>query len=102
MELEIAVGGHKAEAFLYRNGEMRRSGVLLYTDIKGIRDVYHMPAESIAKLDVALRAWHGKFASRTYDGAHHGWTNADASVYNSVQAEKAFADLLALFRGSLH
>lgn len=46
--LEIAVGGHGAEAFLYQKDETSRPGVLLYTDVKGVRDVYHAQAERLA------------------------------------------------------
>jgi carboxymethylenebutenolidase len=239
--LEIAVGGQKAEAFLYRKHGESRPGVLLYTDIKGIREVYHaqaerlaeagyavllpnvfvrggqipiftfpfvpaeertqkrmaelfsalnpqlqladsrvyvdflsaqegvspgpmgvvgycftggmamrtaatcperigaaasfhggglctaqpesphlllpriraalhlghavedksMPADSIQRLREALRDWGGSYANETYEGAHHGWTNPDAAVYNRAQSERAFADLLALFRSRL-
>jgi carboxymethylenebutenolidase len=60
-----------------------------------------MPADSIEKLGEALRAWGGTYINETYEGAHHGWTNSDAAVYNRAQSEKAFADLLALFRSRL-
>lgn len=46
--LEIAVGGQKAEAFLYRKEGGPRPGVLLLTDIRGVTDVYHARAERIA------------------------------------------------------
>jgi carboxymethylenebutenolidase len=60
-----------------------------------------MPAEAIKKLDAALAAWGGKFESETYDGAYHGWTTADAPVYNAAQAARAFEKLTALFASTL-
>ena len=36
-----------------------------------------------------------------YDGAQHGWCPPDSQVYNQVQAEKAWARLLELFKTSL-
>ncbi len=36
-----------------------------------------------------------------YAGAQHGWCPPDSQVYNQVQAEKAWARLLDLFKTSL-
>ena len=36
-----------------------------------------------------------------YEGAQHGWCPPDSQVYNQVQAEKAWARLLELFKTSL-
>jgi carboxymethylenebutenolidase len=36
-----------------------------------------------------------------YAGAQHGWCPPDSQVYDSVQAEKAWSRLFALFNGSL-
>jgi carboxymethylenebutenolidase len=47
-ELEIAVAGQAAEAFLYSPAGGPAPGVLLLTDIKGIRAVYHEQAERLA------------------------------------------------------
>lgn len=60
-----------------------------------------MPKEAIEKLDRALAAWGGKYESEVYDGAFHGWTTADAPVYNQAQAERAFEKLTALFARTL-
>ncbi len=60
-----------------------------------------MPADAIKKLDEALAAWGGKFESETFDGAYHGWTTADAPVYNAAQAARAFEKLTALFAATL-
>jgi carboxymethylenebutenolidase len=55
-----------------------------------------MPQEAITQLDNALKAWGGKYESEVYEGARHGWTTLDASVYNPPQADRAFAKLTAL------
>jgi carboxymethylenebutenolidase len=60
-----------------------------------------MTPEAIEKFDRALAAWGGKYESEVYDGAFHGWTTADAPVYNQPQAERAFEKLTELFAGTL-
>lgn len=60
-----------------------------------------MPAPAIEKLEQALAAWGGKYDSETYEGAKHGWTSADAAVYNEAQAERAYATLKKLFDDTL-
>ena len=60
-----------------------------------------MPPEAIEKFDRALAAWGGKYESEVYDGAFHGWTTADAPVYNKPQADRAFAKLTELFAATL-
>jgi carboxymethylenebutenolidase len=60
-----------------------------------------MPAEAIAKLDDALKAWGGDYESEVYDGAHHGWTVPDNPAYSQPQAERAFAKLTELFKKNL-
>jgi len=60
-----------------------------------------MPAEWIARLEVALRDWHGAFQSEVYEGAGHGWTVPGRAVYNELQAERAFKKLVELFEGAL-
>jgi carboxymethylenebutenolidase len=60
-----------------------------------------MPKEAIEKLDRALAAWGGKYESEIYDGAYHGWTTADAPVYNQPQADRAFEKLTELFARTL-
>ena len=60
-----------------------------------------MSAEVIEKFDRALAAWGGKYQSEVYDGAFHGWTTADAPVYNQPQAERAFEKLTELFASTL-
>ncbi len=60
-----------------------------------------MPKEAIEKLDRALAAWGGKYQSEVYQDAYHGWTTADAPVFNQPQAERAFEKLTALFARTL-
>lgn len=60
-----------------------------------------MPAEVIAKLQAALRAWGGSYESETYVGAKHGWMTADGKAYNPQQADRGFAKLLSLFDAAL-
>jgi carboxymethylenebutenolidase len=60
-----------------------------------------MPQEAIDKFDRALAAWGGKYESEIYDGAFHGWTTADAPVYNQPQADRAFNKLTDLFAATL-
>ncbi|HUO36300.1 MAG TPA: dienelactone hydrolase family protein, partial [Candidatus Acidoferrum sp.] len=60
-----------------------------------------MPKEAIEKFEQALAAWGGRFESETYDGAYHGWTTLDSSVYNKPQAERAFTKFATMFKSAL-
>lgn len=60
-----------------------------------------MPKEAIEKFDQALAAWGGVYESKTYEGAHHGWTVPDSPVFNQAQADLAFANLTALLAAAL-
>lgn len=60
-----------------------------------------MPAEAIAKLNEALKAWGGEHESEVYNGARHGWTVPDNPAYNHPQAERAFSKLIELFKQNL-
>jgi len=60
-----------------------------------------MPADAIAKLEAALRAWGGRFESETYP-AKHGWCVADFPVYDRAEAERAWRKMVALFKRDLH
>src|ERR1700712_313722 len=61
-----------------------------------------MPAEAIAKLEAALKAWEGQSESETYEGAHHGWcVPGRPEIYNEKQAERAFGKLAELFDAAL-
>ena len=57
--------------------------------------------EQVATLEQALRDWHGAFQSEFYEGARHGWTVPGRSVYNELQAERAFEKLVELFEATL-
>jgi len=60
-----------------------------------------MPAEAIAKFDEALAAWGGRYESLVYDQARHGWTVPDSAAYNRDEAERAYANMTALFARTL-
>ena len=60
-----------------------------------------MPADWIARLEAALRDWHGAFQSEVYEGAAHGWTVPGRDVYNELQAERAFEKMVELFETTL-
>jgi carboxymethylenebutenolidase len=60
-----------------------------------------MPKEAIEKFDRTLAAWGGKYESEVYEGAYHGWTTADAPVFNQAQADRAFEKLIGLFARTL-
>jgi carboxymethylenebutenolidase len=61
-----------------------------------------MPAESIERLEAALRAWRGAFQSEVYEGAAHGWTvPGRGGIYNELQAERAFEKEVELFDATL-
>ena len=47
--LEITVASQAVEAYLYAPEGQPGSGLLLLTDIKGIRPVYHEQAERLAR-----------------------------------------------------
>jgi carboxymethylenebutenolidase len=60
-----------------------------------------MPIEAIEKLNRAMDAWGGKYESKIYEGAGHGWTMPDMPVYNQPQAERAFTKLLELLAATI-
>lgn len=53
------------------------------------------------KLKAALDAAKLKSKVEVYAGAAHGWTVKGSQVYNEPAAEKAWAELLALYKGAL-
>jgi carboxymethylenebutenolidase len=57
--------------------------------------------EQVKTLEAALRDWHGAFQSEFYEGALHGWTVPGRDVYNEMQAERAFENLVELFEVTL-
>lgn len=64
------------------------------------QDDHSMPAEAIAKLDAALKAWDGTFESEIYP-AKHGWCVPGSEVYDEAQAERHYAKLKGLFAETL-
>ncbi len=53
------------------------------------------------KLRAAFAAAKLSAEVEVYEGTKHGWCPPDASVYNEVQAEKAWTRMLALFKTAL-
>ena len=53
------------------------------------------------KLKAAFAAVNGKAKIEVYDGALHGWCVPGSAVYNQPAAEKAWAELSALYKSSL-
>jgi carboxymethylenebutenolidase len=60
-----------------------------------------MPPEAVEKLKAAFDAARVRYATEVYDGARHGWCVKDHTVYNEAQAERAWSQMLALFRRAL-
>ena len=60
-----------------------------------------MPADAIENLDRALEEWGGLYESEVYEGAYHSWTVPDSTVYNQLQAERAFSKLMELLASTL-
>ncbi|MFI5779154.1 dienelactone hydrolase family protein [Nocardia sp. NPDC051570] len=56
-----------------------------------------MGPEQIETFDKALEAAGVRHRSEVYEGAHHGYTQSDTSVYNAEAAERHFREVLALF-----
>jgi carboxymethylenebutenolidase len=61
-----------------------------------------MPPEAVEKLKAALDAAGVRYDSETYAGARHGWCVKDHTVYNEPQAERAWANMISLFRRALN
>jgi carboxymethylenebutenolidase len=53
------------------------------------------------KLKEAFAAAHLKATVEVYDGCNHGWTVRGSQVYNEAGAEKAWAELTALYKRNL-
>jgi carboxymethylenebutenolidase len=60
-----------------------------------------MPAEAIAGLDGALKAWGGTSVSETYAGARHGWCVPDSAEFQKAAADRAFETLTEFFKAAL-
>ena len=59
------------------------------------------PAEQIERLDKALSEAGVPHRSETYAGAHHGFTQADTSMYSEEAAERHWVAVLDLFARKL-
>ncbi|NUT28085.1 MAG: dienelactone hydrolase family protein [Streptomyces sp.] len=57
-----------------------------------------MPPEQMERLDAALTAAGVRHRSEVYEGAHHGYTQADTAVYDEAAAERHWAALLDLLK----
>lgn len=61
----------------------------------------HMTPEHIARFDRALTAAGVRYRTEVYEGAQHGFTQADTSAYDADAAERHYGELLALFDRTL-
>lgn len=59
------------------------------------------PPEMAERLEAALTEAGVTHRCEIYDGAIHGWTMPDLPIYNEAAAERAFAELTALFARTL-
>ena len=59
------------------------------------------PAEQIDLLDKALDAAGVRHRSEVYEGAHHGFTQADTSAHNPAAEDRHWRELLALLNRAL-
>ncbi|WP_067466447.1 dienelactone hydrolase family protein [Nocardia amamiensis] len=62
---------------------------------------HHMTPEHIAQFDKALEAAGVRYRTEVYEGAQHGYTQADTSAYDLDAAERHYRELLALFDRNL-
>ncbi|MEU2125355.1 dienelactone hydrolase family protein [Nocardia niwae] len=62
---------------------------------------HHMTPEHIARFDKALDAAGVRHRTEIYDGAQHGFTQADTSAYDAEAAERHYRELAALFGRNL-
>jgi carboxymethylenebutenolidase len=53
------------------------------------------------KLKEAFAAAHLKATVEVYEGCNHGWTVRGSQVYNEAGAERAWAELTALYKRNL-
>ncbi len=61
----------------------------------------HMTPEHIARFDEALSAGGVRYRTEVYEGARHGFTQADTSAYDPAAAARHHRELLALFDRNL-
>ncbi|MEU0507053.1 dienelactone hydrolase family protein [Nocardia sp. NPDC005998] len=62
---------------------------------------HHMTPEHIAQFDKALDAAGVRYRTEVYEGAQHGYTQADTSAYHPEADERHYRELLALFDRNL-
>jgi carboxymethylenebutenolidase len=62
---------------------------------------HSLPPEQIERLNAALTEAGVPFRAEVYEGARHGYTQADTSSYNADAAERHWKELLALFERTL-
>ncbi|MFE3542668.1 dienelactone hydrolase family protein [Nocardia sp. NPDC059177] len=62
---------------------------------------HHMTPDHIAQFDTALADAGVRHRTEVYEGAHHGYTQADTSAYHPEAAERHYRELLALFDRNL-
>jgi carboxymethylenebutenolidase len=62
---------------------------------------HSLPPEQIERLNAALTEARVRFQAEVYEGARHGYTQADTSSYNADAAERHWNELLALFERTL-
>lgn len=60
-----------------------------------------LPADQIKRLEDALDAAGLRYRSELYEGAHHGFTQADTAAYDADADDRHWRDLLALFGRTL-
>src|SRR5262249_52502736 len=60
-----------------------------------------MPAEAIAKLETALKAWSGRSESETYPAAHGWGVPGHVGAYDEAEADRAFGKMVELFDAEL-
>ncbi|GHH41823.1 dienelactone hydrolase family protein [Lentzea cavernae] len=60
-----------------------------------------MPPEQVERLEQALTEAGVKHRCEVYEGAHHGYTQADTAAYDADAAERHWTELLALFSRTL-
>ncbi|WP_067893337.1 dienelactone hydrolase family protein [Nocardia vaccinii] len=62
---------------------------------------HHMTPDHIGQFDAALAAAGVRHRTEVYQGARHGYTQADTSAYDPDAAERHYRELLALFDRNL-
>lgn len=61
----------------------------------------HFPPEEAARLASAFEAAGVDHRVEIWEGAFHGWTMRDFPIYNEAAAERAFRELVTLFKATL-